>query len=289
MSTSDKNTAELPAKDEQTLIKHLSEQNAILSEQIIALQKQVEELTRLLNKNSSNSHKPPSSDGLGKRKSIRKKKKPTGRKRGGQPGHKGNRREMLVPEKVDQVIEVFAEVCEICLQALPKSTKHSPYVHQIVDLMADHGGRYVTEYRCYAVQCSCGFRMAAPRKGIPNSNFGPLLSSAVCLLSGVYHLSRRQVVLAVKELYNIDISLGSVSNIEARMSEALVSASQEAMAHVEKAEVKYVDETSWLRDSARASLWVFATALVSAYRIVPDGKRSTMARAANAIAPNLDF
>ncbi len=71
------------------------------------LTEQVAELKRELGKNSSNSHKPPSSDGVGRRKSVRKPKKPSGRKRGGQPGHKGSRRAMLAAELVDTVVDIF--------------------------------------------------------------------------------------------------------------------------------------------------------------------------------------
>ncbi|MEK7706218.1 MAG: DUF6444 domain-containing protein, partial [Myxococcota bacterium] len=71
---------------------------AVLAGDLVA---RVEELTRELGKNSSNSAKPPSSDALGERRKIRKKKLKTGRKRGGQPGHKGHYRALLPVERVD--------------------------------------------------------------------------------------------------------------------------------------------------------------------------------------------
>jgi len=249
---------------------------ATLTEQNTMLTEQVTELTRELGKNSSNSHKPPSSDGVGRRKSVRKPKKRSGRKRGGQPGHKGSRRGMLAPELVDTVVDIFPQVCEICRQTPPKIASQSPYVHQVVDLLEDSGGRHVTEYRCHEVRCDCGVLVLAPIAQVPNSAFGPQLCAVVCMLSGAYHLSRRQVARALKELYAIDISLGSVSNIEGRMSCALEAASDEAMAYIEEADVKHADETSSLRDSIRCSMWVFANTLVSAYRIVDDGSRITL-------------
>lgn len=152
----------------------------------------------------------------------------------------------------------------------------SPYRHQVVDLLEKNGGRYVTEYRCHAVVCQCGQVVPAPMSRVPPYAFGPRLSAVVCLLSGAYQISRRQVRVALKELYGIEISLGSVSNIEGRMSCALEKASDEAMAHVENSAVKHADETSFLRDSLRCSAWVFANALVSVYRIVDDGKRISL-------------
>lgn len=254
----------------------LAEQNTALVEQNAALTELVAELKRELGKNSSNSHKPPSSDGVGRRKSVRKPKKPSGRKRGGQPGHKGSRRAMLTAELVDTVIDIFPQVCEICLRTPPMVASQSPYIHQVVDLLEDKGGRHVTEYRCHEVRCHCGELVLAPTGQVPNSAFGPRLCAVVCMLSGAYSLSRRQVVIVLRELYAIDISLGSVSNIEGRMSCALEPASEEAMAYIEKADVKHADETSSLRDSLRCSMWVFANTLVSVYRIVDDGRRITL-------------
>ena len=65
---------------------------AVIAEQGRALEelrKKVEELEEKANQNSSNSHKPPSSD-FGSKRGYAK------RKRGGQPGHPGKSREMCI-------------------------------------------------------------------------------------------------------------------------------------------------------------------------------------------------
>ena len=280
MSTPDTNTdAQSDATRIAELVQQnaaLTEQNAALAEQVKLVTEQVAELTRQLGKNSSNSHKPPSSDGVGRRKSTRKPKRRSGRKRGGQPGHKGSKRKMLEAELLDHVVNIFPEVCEFCQEKPLQVISHLPYRHQVVDLLKENGGRTVTEYRCYAVDCQCGQRVPAPIDQVPQYAFGPRLSAVVCLLSGAYQMSRRQVRVALNELYGIEISLGSVSNIEGRMSCALETASDEAMTHVEGSAVKHADETSFLRDSQRCSAWVFANALVSVYRIVDDGKRISL-------------
>lgn len=280
MSTTDTNTDAHP--DAERIVELVQQSAAfakqvkILTEQNAVLTEQVAELTRQLGKNSSNSHKPPSSDGVGRRKSTRKPKRRSGRKRGGQPGHKGNKREILEAELLDRVVNIFPEVCEFCQERPKQIMSRLPYRHQVVDLLEENGGRTMTEYRCHAVVCQCGQRVPAAIDQVPQYAFGPRLSAVVCLLSGAYQMSRRQVRVALKELYGIEISLGSVSNIEGRMSCALEAASDEAMAHVENSAVKHADETSFLRDSQRCSAWVFANALVSVYRIVDDGKRISL-------------
>ena len=74
----------------QTHIEHLVAQNALLASERAALLARVAELERRLGLNSSNSSKPPSSDGLKKppprTRSLRQPSKKTS---GGQPNHSG--------------------------------------------------------------------------------------------------------------------------------------------------------------------------------------------------------
>jgi transposase len=63
-----------------------------------ALTQRMAELEQRLAQNSSNSSRPPSSDVPG---SARAGKKPTGRRPGGQPGHKKHERALLPPEAVN--------------------------------------------------------------------------------------------------------------------------------------------------------------------------------------------
>ena len=64
-----------------------------LLEEVKSLKKEVAKLQEQLNLNSSNSSKPPSSDGP-KQKIVKGKPKEEGKKRGGQKGHEGHRREL---------------------------------------------------------------------------------------------------------------------------------------------------------------------------------------------------
>src|SRR5215213_8723502 len=67
-----------------------------------ALQKRVDELEQRLNQNSTNSSRPPSSDPPHVKRPP--PKLTSGRKRGGQPGHKRQQRPLVPPEQVKQVI-----------------------------------------------------------------------------------------------------------------------------------------------------------------------------------------
>ena len=126
-------------RDQQ--IADAEKQIADAEKQIADAEKQIADLERQLatrKKNSTNSSKPPSSDGLAgtqrRRCSPRKK---SGRKPGGQPGHVGQERQRV--EKPDRSEEVLPLQCKHCGSALPQvpekwQTSGYAFSCQIVDL-----------------------------------------------------------------------------------------------------------------------------------------------------------
>ena len=247
----------------------------MLTELVAILKEQVEALRRDQNRNSRNSSKPPSSDALGSRRTTRRKKKPTGRKRGGQKGHKGHYRELLPEDEVDMFVEVFCSRCEVCQKQPPKVLSKRPVRHQVVDIL-ENGCRILVEYRRHRYACPCGERLLARDEEVPRSWFGPRLKSVTNTMVSTFHLSRIEVVHFLRDVFGISISVGSVSNFEKQMSDALEAAFEEAAQSVEGSAVKHVDETSWVRDFERVSLWVLASALVSVFRVVKDGSRKSL-------------
>ena len=96
-----------------------------LSEAVEILQARVAELERkiaLLTRDSSNSSKPPSSDGPGKKPQAQRPKKSRKRNPGGQPGHKATKRQLAPIEEVDHVEEVIPESCETCHSPIEPGT-----------------------------------------------------------------------------------------------------------------------------------------------------------------------
>jgi transposase len=111
---------------------------------------------------------------------------------------------------------------------------------------------------------------------IPSSAFGPRLMSAVALLTGVYHVSRRRTVDLLSDLVGVRLSLGAVSAVEARVSDAVEPAVNEACERVAKASVKHTDGTTWLQAGVVLSLWTIATAVATVFKIVANGRAETL-------------
>ena len=75
----------------------------VLLQRIEILLERIRELEARVGQNSSNSSRPPSSDFPGAPPATTNK--PTGRGRGGQPGHKKHERTLLPPERVNETTE----------------------------------------------------------------------------------------------------------------------------------------------------------------------------------------
>jgi transposase len=172
----------------------LQAENAALRAENAALQERVRELDARLGQTSANSSRPPSADPP--QAPPRPKAPPSGRKRGGQPGHRGACRGLLPVEQVDEVVPVVPERCRHCGQPFPETTARGrgrAWRHQVVELLPL--AVRVTEYQMAVRRCAaCGKRTRASLPpGVPRRPFGARLTAVVALLSGRYRLSRREV------------------------------------------------------------------------------------------------
>jgi transposase len=268
--------AELEAAlaDREALLAVRDAQIAALEREVKQLKEIIEALQAKLSENSGNSGRPPSSDGPGARGNKQSRKRQSGKKRGGQPGHPGHRRELLPVEAVDHVVDVYPPTCANCEAALPKIADSDPVRHQVTDIPEPKPE--VTEFRCHAVDCACGYRTRASIDRVSDSAFGPRLSATIAMLTGVYHLSRRTAQKVARELLGVEISLGAISGIEHRVGEALETSVDEAWEKVQAAKVKYTDGTSWLQSGTAMQLWTIATACATVFKILTEATANTL-------------
>ena len=250
--------------------------------EIAELKNRLDELTKLvlslkeqLDRNSSNSGKPPSSDSPSQR-AERQGKGATGGKRGGQQGHKGSKRALVPPEQVTETKPLFPSECENCWAALPQVPSLKPQLFQTVELPPLKA--CVIQFERHCVACPrCRHQTWASINEVPATPFGPRLSAVIGLFTGVYHLSRRSAVSLVGDVLGIDISLGAVSTIEARVSEAVKAPVDEAWTKLDEAKVKHTDGTSWFQAGVLCSLWTIATSVATVFKILANGQATTLA------------
>ncbi len=273
--------AELEAERdaERARSERLELQIGALLEQVTALTQKVAELTERLGQNSRNSHLPPSSDPPGTSgKSGSGQRPKSARPRGGQRGHRGSRRELVTADRVNDVVDLYPAECENCWAALPEQPDPHAKRYQWIEVPPLQP--YIKETRRHEVACPCcGHKTRAPydEHEIPASPFGPRLMSMVALLTGVYHVSRRNTAKLLSDLVGVPISLGAVSAVEARVSDAVAPAVAEAWKRVEGAPIKHTDGTTWLKAGVVLALWTIASTTATVFKIVADGSRATLA------------
>jgi transposase len=260
-------------------ITELEAELAAKDERIDKLERLVAELIRRLDENSGNSHRPPSSDGPGARgegkAKDKKKNSPKAkarRKQGAQRGHRGHHRGLLPVDQVDRTVDHFPSACDDCGARLPKKEDPNPLRLQKTEVPPIRPE--VTEDRYHAVTCGCGCTTRV--QPASTSPFGPRLMALIVLFTGVYHLSRRRAVAMLGDVLGTMISVGAVSAVEGRVSEALKPAADEAWDVVDQAEVKHTDATTWLHKGVTRQLWVLASSLATVFRIVVDGSAATI-------------
>jgi transposase len=247
--------------------------------QIAVLTARIEQLEARLNQNSHNSSRPPSADGPAAPK--RSKERPTGRRRGGQPGHRGAKRDLKPLECVAEVVEEIPTHCAHCQHLLPAGQGEAdppPRRHQVTELPKIVC--VTTEYRLHARTCPhCRRRTWADLPtGVPRGAFGPRFQAVCSLLAGGFGLSRRATQELVRDLLGEVVSLGALSAWEAATAAALSAPYQQVAEAVAAAERVNADETRWFAAHQSVWLWLAATEELALFRIDPTRSRAAFER-----------
>ncbi len=244
-----------------------------LLERIAALEERQEQLEEQLKRNSQNSSQPPSQDVL---PGFKPKPKEQGKKRrGGQPGHEGHSQRLYAAEECAGIEEHYPSHCCGCGEALSGSDA-APQRCQIVEIPPLRP--IVVEHRFHALDCpSCGVRTRAYDAAVVDgSRYGDRLCALVGLLSGEYRQSHRMVVRLLAEIFEIEMSVGSVGRLRQAISEAVAVPVTEAHQYVQQQARVSVDETSFQQGNADGAnpkgtkgwLWVVVTPWVCYFQVL---------------------
>ena len=199
---------------------------------------------------------PPTADGPSATPSTKKRSKhrPSGRSPGAQPGHEGHGRTLLSVERVDAVVPIKPPCCGHCGHALAGKDPH-PQRHQVIDIPPVRAR--VTEYQLHTLRCPQCQKLSEAEwpERVPRSAFGPTVQAWVGLLSGAYRLSKRNIVTLLSDAFDVDLGLGSVSQLEQHVSVAIAAPVAQARDYVRRQAAVHIDETGWRQARDKAWLW----------------------------------
>jgi len=226
---------------------------------VLAFEGRIAALEARLGQDSSNSSRPPSSDGPRVKRGV--PRVPGGRRRGGQQGHPKHERVILPP---DETHDHKPSRCGRCDSPLAGDDP-DPVVDQVIELPAVM--RHVIHHRRHTLTCpGCRARTTAGVVPEAAAGFGPRLQAAAAYGSGVGRLGKRAIAALFADLFDIPMALGSVSNLEARTGDALRPIHDEALGHARGLDAN-VDETGWKQGARKAWVRVAVTRSVTVFLI----------------------
>lgn len=208
---------------------------------IIALWDRLDKLEAMLLKNSSNSSKPPSTDGF--------KRKPKSRRvngkasPGGQNGHPGSTlKRVAVADEVQ--IHAPPARCDGCGSKLAmRQAAIEANGRQVIDLPPVRVK--VVEHRLQSVRCRCGRVHTGhyPETVTQAVQYGPAIKAALVYLTQYQHVPMKRCTGAMQDLFGVHLSAASVHAAIAQAHTAvapIVQALGESMLH---SPVVHFDET----------------------------------------------
>jgi transposase len=237
-----------------------------------ALMARVVELERRLGLNSSNSGKPPSSDGLHKpqrERRTRSLREPSGKPSGGQKGHKGETLHQVADPNV--TIDHYPETCGTCGLALTAAMATRCSARQVFDL-PEPQPLIVTEHRAYRCRCGrCGGETRAPFPEAVTApvQYGPRLLAGVVYLLHYQLLPEDRLAEAMADLFGMRLVAATLARMSRSCAERFSGFAEAVGERVKAAPVKHLDETGFRTGGKTQWLHIACTVWLTFYRISP--------------------
>jgi len=246
---------------------------------VITLAARVQALEDQLAKDSGNSGKPPSSDGLKKKAKQRSLRQPSGKKSGAQPGHKGHRLEMVA--EPDQVEVHPVEECAHCQVSLAAEEVAGVARRQVFELPPLR--LVVTEHQAEIKWCpACGERTQAefPAAVRQLTQYGPGIRALLSYLNQGQYLPLNRVSEFCEALFGQAVGEGTIILANEEIASQVEAVNAQAQQHlIETEDTVHFDE-SGLRVAQKLH-WVHvaSTERVTCYHLDPKRGQEAIDRA----------
>jgi transposase len=238
---------------------------ALFHDTIGQLAARIQVLEDRVSKNSRNSGKPPSSDGLNK-PAPKSRRKRHGRKSGGQPGHVGYT--LKAVSKPDHVKVHAVHKCQYCQKSLRKAKVQRHEKRQVFDLPRVR--MEVTEHRVEVKQCVCGKESKGefPQDVTQPVQYGPEVKSQAVYLNQYQMIPLERVSETFEDFYGQRLAEGTIVETCQEVAKRVEPVNQAVKKYLtELAKVVHFDETGLRIDGKLHWLHVACTTLLTYYEV----------------------
>ncbi len=211
--------------------------NAGLKARVVELEGENLDLKRRLGMTSNNSHKPPSSEGLGKKPALGRSK---GGKVGGQKGHEGHTLKYVA--EPDVVVCHQASDCSCCGRKFSLSEGSLLSRRQVFDIPLPK--LVVTEHRLLSVYCCGQSHLGSYPSGVNAPvQYGTQMKALCCLLNSDYRLPYNKISQLMTDLYGYSVNESTITSFNEEVYERLADTEAQIKEAVLSSEVVHFDET----------------------------------------------
>lgn len=247
----------------EELIRLLLQQQAKIV-QLEATILQLQEELKATHKDSSNSSKPPASDFPKRNRSLREK---SGKKSGGQVGHRGVTRPLV--DTPDTMIDCRPDTCSGCGKDLTDRQGTMIGREQIADIPPIKP--VITQYNQIEITCVCGTRTSGvlPHGASGVMRIGKNIRSFVSYLNVAHHMPYDRLTILFNDVLNITVSEGTINSILAEAGNKGVMPYQKIQRMVNNVSYRGSDETGVRVMGKTWWEWVWQNEHVSYYVIDP--------------------
>jgi transposase len=258
-------------KDYEQILSTLLTKIAALEQVVKQQAARIADLERRLNKNSSNSSKPPSSDGLGKPPRSTSLRENGKNKSGGQTGHKGETlKQTATPDIVKKHVLMTCPGCQHTLL-------HSPVLgivkRQVFDIPPPK--IEVTEHQAEIKYCTCCNKTVTalfPSEVRAPVQYGEVIRSWSIYYQYQHFIPEDRLQQLFSDLYGIQLATATLAGYNRIAFDALAPFEESILGLVKTAAVKNLDETGFRIAGKTQWLHVASTKSATYYHVSPKRK-----------------